>query len=204
LMWEGDIMAPLKKGMHLERFKISDLQPAEYNPRKDLQPGDIEYEKIKRSIQEFGYIDPLILNKDMTVIGGHQRLKVLQELGYTEIDCIVTDLTKDKEKALNIALNKISGEWDIPMLKDLLLDIDTGSFDISITGFDSDEIDALMTKNSNPADIEELLKELDMEQVIEKPIWATIRTDPSNQELLEKAFLILENNGIRIERSYEK
>jgi ParB-like chromosome segregation protein Spo0J len=189
--------------MDVKTVPINELIPSVYNPRKDLKPGDQEYEKIKKSIEEFGYVDPIIINKDLTVIGGHQRLKVLQELGYTEIDCIVTDLTKDKEKALNIALNKISGEWDIPMLKDLLLDIDTGSFDIGITGFDSDEIEDLMTKNANPADIEELLKELDMEQVIEKPIWATIRTDPSNQELLEKALLILENNGIRIERSYE-
>jgi len=188
--------------MELRKIVIEDLEPAAYNPRKNLKPGDKEYEKIKRSIQEFGYVDPIIVNSDMTVIGGHQRLKVLQELNYIEIDCVVIDIPKNKEKALNIALNKISGSWDIPMLKDLLEELDTGAIDMAITGFDEEEIEDMMTKNSI-VDIDELLENLDIESAIEKPIWATIRTSPKNQELLEKALLILENNGIRIERSYE-
>lgn len=95
-----------------ERRNIADLKPAEYNPRKSLQPGDPEYESLKRSIETFGYVDPIIVNKDGTVIGGHQRLSVLVDLGYTEADVAVVDLSKHDEKALNIALNKISGEWD--------------------------------------------------------------------------------------------
>jgi ParB-like chromosome segregation protein Spo0J len=189
--------------LDIQKVKINDIIPAPYNPRKNLKPGDKEYEKIKRSIQEFGYVDPIIINKDFTVIGGHQRIKVLKELGFAEIDCVIIDISKDKEKALNIALNKISGDWDVPMLKDLLQDLDTGAMDISLTGFDAEEIEELMTKSTNPVDIEELLKELDMETVTEKPIWATIRTDKVNQELLEKTLLILEGNGIKIERSYE-
>lgn len=69
-----------------ERRNIADLKPAEYNPRKSLQPGDPEYESLKRSIETFGYVDPIIVNKDGTVIGGHQRLSVLVNLGYTEAD----------------------------------------------------------------------------------------------------------------------
>ena len=84
--------------MDIRKTKTDSLKPALYNPRKDLQPGDPEYQKIKRSIEEFGYVDPIIINKDMTVIGGHQRLKVLKEMGYTEIDCVVVDLNKTKEK----------------------------------------------------------------------------------------------------------
>ena len=63
---------------------IGQLKPAAYNPRKQLKPGDKEYEKIKKSIQEFGYVEPIIVNYDMTVIGGHQRLTVLKNLGYEE------------------------------------------------------------------------------------------------------------------------
>jgi ParB-like chromosome segregation protein Spo0J len=99
-------------------------------------------------------VDPIIVNSDMTVIGGHQRLKVLQELNYIEIDCVVIDVPKDKEKALNIALNKISGEWDVPMLKDLLQELDTGDFDMEITGFDVEELESLMTQ-IHPVDLDE-------------------------------------------------
>jgi len=130
--------------MEIKRISIKDLKPSEYNPRKDLKPSDAEYKKIKKSIKEFGYIDPLVVNSDMTVIGGHQRLKVLEELGYKEIDCVIVDLKKSKEKALNIALNKIQGDWDYLKLKDLLLEIDTGEFDIDITGFDEEEIAELL------------------------------------------------------------
>ena len=98
--------------MNIQILKIENLKPAEYNPRKDLTPEDEEYQKIKKSLTEFGYVAPIIVNADMTVIGGHQRLKVLKELGYTEIECNIVDLDKNKEKALNIALNKITGEWD--------------------------------------------------------------------------------------------
>ena len=75
--------------MEFKRLKIADLIPASYNPRKKLKPGDKEYQKIKNSITEFGYVEPIIVNYDMTVIGGHQRLTVLMDLGYTEAQCVV-------------------------------------------------------------------------------------------------------------------
>ena len=94
--------------MEIQKIAINKLIPATYNPRKDLKPNDPEYQKIKKSILEFGFVSPLVVNKDMTVIGGHQRLKVLQELGFKSVECIIVDLDKTKEKALNVALNKIS------------------------------------------------------------------------------------------------
>jgi DNA modification methylase len=132
--------------MDFRKINVKKLIPADYNPRKDLKPGDKEYEKIKRSIEEFGYIDPIICNKDMTVVGGHQRLKVLKDLGHTEVECVVVDVDKTREKALNIALNKISGEWDFEALKDLLQEIDTGEIDMELTGFDMSEIENLMSQ----------------------------------------------------------
>ncbi|MEA4865013.1 MAG: ParB N-terminal domain-containing protein, partial [Sphaerochaeta sp.] len=99
--------------MTIETKHINDLLPADYNPRKDLKSGDAEYEKLKRSIEQFGYVEPVIWNRTTgRVVGGHQRLKVLRDAGHTELECVVVDLSEDKEKALNIALNKISGEWD--------------------------------------------------------------------------------------------
>jgi len=130
--------------MIIEKIKVEQLIPADYNPRKDLQPGDSEYEKIKRSLEEFGYVDPVIWNKtNGRVVGGHQRLKVLASMGRTEVECVVVELDEEKEKALNVALNKISGDWDKEKLAVLMTDLDAADFDVSLTGFDAAEIDDL-------------------------------------------------------------
>lgn len=130
--------------MDIQKRRITELKPAEYNPRKALTPEDAEWQKIKNSIDKFGYVDPIIVNKDGTIIGGHQRYNVLTALGYDEIDVVVLDLSKDDEKALNIAMNKISGEWDELKLKDLLLELDLGDYDISLTGFDNNDLEGLV------------------------------------------------------------
>lgn len=130
--------------MIMKQYNINELLPANYNPRKNLTPDDREYQKIKTSIETFGYVDPIIINKDKTIIGGHQRLNVLRDLGYTDIDVIEIDIDKTKEKALNVALNKISGEWDIDKLGLLLNELKTDNFDLDITGFDADELDGIL------------------------------------------------------------
>lgn len=142
--------------MKLEKVKIDLLKPAQYNPRKELKPKDKEYQKIKNSIEEFGYVDPIIVNKDYTVIGGHQRINVLKDLGYEEVDVVIIDIDKTKEKALNIALNKITGEWDFSKLADLLLELDSENYDLLLTGFDDNEIENLMApiEEEIPAEVE--------------------------------------------------
>ena len=130
--------------MIIEKKNTADLLPADYNPRKDLKPGDAEYEKLKRSIEQFGYVEPVIWNKTTgRVVGGHQRLKVLMDMGMTEVDCVVVEMDEDKEKALNIALNKISGDWDKDKLALLIADLQGADFDVSLTGFEPAEIDDL-------------------------------------------------------------
>lgn len=136
----------MKKTAELKMLPVGVLKPAAYNPRKKLKPGDKEYEKIKASIEEYGFADPLVVNKDMTIIGGHQRLTVAMALGYTEVPCAVVDIDKTREKALNIALNKITGAWDDTMLADLLKDIEASDFDLAKTGFDAPEIETLFNK----------------------------------------------------------
>ena len=130
--------------MLIEKMKTENLLPADYNPRKDLKPGDEEYEKLKRSIEQFGYVEPVIWNKTTgRVVGGHQRLKVLIDMGINEVDCVVVEMDENKEKALNVALNKISGEWDKDKLALLISDLQAEDFDVSLTGFDAAEIDDL-------------------------------------------------------------
>ena len=136
----------MKKTSELKTIAVDLLKPAEYNPRKQLKPGDKEYEKIKNSITEFGFTDPLVVNSDMTIIGGHQRLSVAKDLGYTEVPCAVVELDKTREKALNIALNKITGAWDDSLLADLLVDLQNENFNTDFTGFEAPEIDMLFSK----------------------------------------------------------
>ncbi|WP_195224903.1 site-specific DNA-methyltransferase [Schaalia turicensis] len=127
--------------MLIKRLPISELKPADYNPRKDLKPGDADYEKLKRSLTEFGYVEPVIYNRTTGHVGGgHQRLKVLADLGHTVVDCVVVELDETREKALNVALNKISGDWDESKLALLIADLDAADFDAELTGFDDDEI----------------------------------------------------------------
>jgi ParB-like chromosome segregation protein Spo0J len=133
--------------MDLQTFKLTDLKPAGYNPRKNLKPGDKEYEKIKASIESFGFIEPLVVNiRDgkNTVVGGHQRLKVLLELGVKDTKCVTVDYDDITEKACNVALNKIGGDWEFSALADLLTELNTGAFDMELTGFDEKELDKMM------------------------------------------------------------
>lgn len=128
--------------MLIEKKKISDLRAAPYNPRKISKE---QMDRLIGSIQEFDVVEPVVWNKKTgNVVGGHQRLIALQAMGRTEVDVVVVDIKESKEKALNIALNKISGEWDFPKLKEVILEIDTGEFPIELTGFDYAELEKLI------------------------------------------------------------
>ena len=99
--------------MKIESKLIKDLKPATYNPR---QISTKQYNDLKESVKKFGLVDPIIINKDNTVVGGHQRLKICKELKHIEIDCVVLDLSKEEERELNIRLNKNQGQFDMDIL----------------------------------------------------------------------------------------
>ena len=135
-----------------------------------MKPGDPEYEKLKRSIEQFGYVEPVIWNeKTGRVVGGHQRLKVLTDMGITEVDVVVVDMDTEKEKALNIALNKISGEWDTEKLALVIADLQGTDFDVSLTGFDPEELEDLFRD-----DVKGGVKEddFDVEAELQKPTFS--------------------------------
>ena len=156
--------------MLIEKKNTVDLLPADYNPRKDLKPGDAEYEKLKRSIEQFGYVEPVIWNKTTgRVVGGHQRLKVLMDMGINEVECVVVEMDESKEKALNIALNKISGDWDKDKLALLIADLQGADFDVSLTGFEPAEIDDLF-KDTLKDGIKD--DEFDIDTELQKPTFS--------------------------------
>lgn len=121
--------------MEIVKININELISPEYNPR---QITDDEMGKLKNSINEFGYVVPIIVNKHNNhIVGGNQRYEALKQLGYTMIDVIYIDEPDiNKEKALNIRLNNLSGEWDTNKLQNILDDLKLQEFDVSLTGFD--------------------------------------------------------------------
>lgn len=134
--------------MLIQQIPITKINPAPYNPRVDLQPGDREYQKLLRSMEEFGCVEPLVWNKRTGhLVGGHQRFKILIARGDTSVDVSVVDLALEREKALNIALNKISGSWDHAKLAALLDElVKVPEFDIGLTGFDLPDAEALIAQ----------------------------------------------------------
>lgn len=123
-------------------MKLSDIRPAKYNPRIELKQGDEEYEALKNSLNRFSEVLPLVVNRTTgNLVSGHQRLKVLKETGVEETEVVFIDVDADKEKLLNIALNKIDGDWDYKKLNKLFSEFSTE--DIKFTGYTAEEIEGL-------------------------------------------------------------
>lgn len=118
-----------------EMVEIATLKAAQYNPRKI---SDWEMRKLMTSIETDGFIEPIVINKDGTIIGGHQRVEALKNIGEPKVSAIRLDLSKERERELNLRLNRVSGEWDVPMLVAILKDMDEG--ERMRTGFDENEI----------------------------------------------------------------
>lgn len=135
--------------MEVVNIKIKDLKPAEYNPRQMTAE---QHDNLKKSIEEFGFVDPLIVNKhkgrENVVIGGHQRLKIAQELEMTEVPVVYVDLEPEREKELNLRLNRNTGEWDWDELannfdNDFLLNVGFTEVELGIEEEkDDDDFDA--------------------------------------------------------------
>ena len=140
----------------LQYVEAKKLKLARYNPRQITEE---ELRRLTDSIETYGFIDPIIVNEvTKNVIGGHQRIKAALSLKIDLIPAIYINIEKHKEMALNVALNNpnLQGKFDMPMLRDLLEEINTGEFDMSITGYDEDEIEAIMNFEYEPDDIENI------------------------------------------------
>jgi len=128
--------------MEIIKKRISDLKSSGYNPRMMSKN---EMDKLKRSIEEFGYVEPIIWNKRTDrIVGGHQRIKAMKDIGMDEVEVVVVDLDEKREKTLNIALNKIQGKWDLDKLSVIFGELREEDI-IRFTGFDYDEIDAVIS-----------------------------------------------------------
>lgn len=131
-------------------MRLEDIVPADYNPRQDLQKGDFEYDRLKESIDTLGFVKPLVVNiRNNVLISGHQRLKILLENGVTETEVMIVDLDDEKEKLLNIAMNRIEGDWEWSKLEVLLKEFSAD--ELSVTGFTLAEIESIFEMNAEDA-----------------------------------------------------
>jgi ParB-like chromosome segregation protein Spo0J len=147
----------------VESVPFEKINPAPYNPRRRLRPGGRQYESLRRSITEFGLVEPLVWNRQTgNLVGGHQRMAVLADLGHVEAPCLVVDLPLSREKVLNVALNKVQGEWDREALTELITEIAASEEEVTLTGFDGNELDRLLLESVEHPEYEfteELLEE---------------------------------------------
>lgn len=157
--------------MKIQKIMVAEINPAPYNPRADLKPGDAEYEKLKQSISTFGLVEPLVWNKRTgNLVGGHQRLKILVAGGAEEVEVSVVDLSPEMERALNIALNKIGGDWDEEKLATLLSEIQKiPDFNVGLTGFEPADISELLDEFATPKEEDDFDFEAEVD-VIKPPI----------------------------------
>ena len=147
--------------VEIEKIKITDIVPADYNPRFISES---ETNKLKNSLSTFGLVDPIVINlKNNHIIGGHQRFDVLidqhledntifdelniirlGDIGWVFTDTDLRIESEDHEKALNLALNKISGDWDYDKLTTVFNDLKLSNLDVELTGFDDSEIEIML------------------------------------------------------------
>lgn len=205
-------------GLDIKKIKIEDIKPARYNPRSI---SDKDFKKLSESIEQFGLVDPIIINlKNHNIIGGHQRFDYLYyekkdtelyliELGdigwvFSDTDLEIKD--DNHEKALNLALNRISGEWNYDELNKLLDEL--AEFDLDkVTGFDYDldEIDYEFIPlndeytNYDIGDDDEILKDddelIDEEDIHDKSIEENIKEKNTATKTDEIVITITTNNN---------
>jgi DNA modification methylase len=155
----------------IEQVPIGDLRPALFNPRRISDDG---LEALTRSIRKFGLVDPIIARReDRTVIGGHQRLVAARRLGLKTVPVIFVDLSPEQAKLLNLALNKISGDWDQELLARLLSDLqEAPDVDIALSGFDDVEV-AKLLRSLDARDRRDRPEAFDLDAV-----WEAATADP--------------------------
>ena len=154
-----------RESVKIEYIPISELHPDAANPRRI---NDEQSESLTRSIREFGLVDSVIARQeDKTVIGGHQRLVAARKLGLNTVPVIYVDLPQKQARLLNLALNKISGNWDQELLVRLIADLEQmPDVDLTLSGFDEDEIKKLL-KNLDSREKREHLETFDLDAAVE-------------------------------------
>ena len=176
------------------------------DPRNARAHDERNINTISKSLEIYGQRKPVICNSKTKIIqAGNGLWTAAKELNWDKIAVVFVDDNEEIARAYSLMDNQsgLLSEWDLPVLKDTLELLDNGAFDMSETGFTSEEIEDLMTQYFAPVSIDDLLDELDMSKAVDKPIWVVVRTEAEKQEIVERTMAVLEQAGLRVERSYE-
>lgn len=174
--------------MNTAIMKVKDLRPAKYNPRVTLESGSREYESLKKSLKKFGTVVPIVVNqRNNVVVGGHQRLNVLKELGQEEVEVVLVDLSDADEKRLNLALNKVDGRWDYQKLDEIISTMTDE--ELAFTGFVNSktvemDLEAVATGEKDVSAPKPVTKEAGFE------IYVSFDSKDSGDEWLERMGLL--------------
>lgn len=212
--------------MKIETLVISDLKPAEYNPREIAKH---EFNSLKKSIVEFGFVEPVVVNEHicdacgdrrLVIVGGHQRIAAAKELGITEVSAAKVDMHIEQEKKLNLALNRIQGEWNEDRLAEIIHELySLPQIDLSATGFTAAEIDKFLDRAGTAEDDFDVEEEYGRSvvspqtkpgEIIELGPHRLVcgdSTDPEAYEKLmqgEKAHLIFTDPPYNVNYNYDK
>lgn len=132
---------------------LSKMNPAAYNPRIDLGPDDRSFIDLENVMKSFGMVQPIVWNKRTgNIVGGHQKFKILKKNGVTKTGAKVVDISPERERILNVALNHIGGGWDRKKMDSLLALIEKVPEDLSLAGFTEEERALFETKIDEPPD----------------------------------------------------
>lgn len=159
--------------MNIEMMSIENIHPYERNPRKN----DKAVDRVARSLKEFGFQQPIVVDKNMTIVVGHTRYKAARQLNMTQVPVVVADITEEKLQAYRIADNKLNelADWDDELLFGELSEI-VARGDEQLTGFNADEINDIM----NRADESVYTKKIDT------PIYTPKGLQPKLAELCDE------------------
>lgn len=142
--------------MEISMVRVGDLVPMmwESNPRKIT---DEDFNALRGSLRKWGCVEPVVVNRlSNRVVGGHQRIRAASDEAIESMPVVYVELDDDNEKALNIALNKISGTWELSLLAEVLSDLGSSGWDLGDLGFTDDELEDLVNEWKDPADLEKL------------------------------------------------
>ena len=177
--------------MNIIELETSKILPYINNPRKNLNA-----EKVASSIKEFGFQQPIVLDKENVIIVGHTRFEAAKILGLEKVPVVIADLPKNKAKAYRIADNRLNQDssWDTKLLNLEFNDLIKDNYNLDNLGFTNDELDTLLLKDSNNSD--ELLNPDNLEQTNEFSDIKMVQIflNPENHEKFNEA----------IQKIYEK
>ena len=186
--------------------ELVDIENIKPNPRNPNKHPKKQIELLAKIIKEQGWRTAITVSRRSGyIVRGHARLAAAKMLGEKQVPVDLQDYESDEmEMADLVADNRIAELADMSGsgLRDILQELDTGAIDIELTGYTHEDMEK-MIEEVVPVDIDKLIQELDVTSAVQKPIWLSVRTSAENQEILERVAALLEQQNIRVERSYE-